>query len=102
MAKRGQLTTAIQQKAIEFWGREIDQAELRLYPYVYDSAINSRKLDPQKISPDERVILRIWKDAGHFEGGASGINMTKELFDFINEILWMSYFAYDSEEFNEL
>lgn len=97
MGKRGQLTTAIQEKAVAFWGREIDQEELRLYPYVHYCAINSGKLDPAKMNLEERLILRKWKDAGHFEGGITEINMTKELFDFINEMLWMGYFAYDQE-----
>lgn len=97
MANRGQLTTAIQEKAMTFWGREIDQTELRLYPYIHFCAINSRKIDPAKVSAEERKIMRRWKDAGHFEGGMSEMNMTKEFFDFINEMLWLGYFTYDND-----
>lgn len=97
MAKRGELTQEIQDKAIAFWGWEITPTELRLYPYVHYCATNERKLDPVKINQEERTILQVWRDAGHFEGGMTGINMTKDLFDFINEMLWLAYFQYDSE-----
>lgn len=97
MANRGQLTTAIQEKAVAFWGREITQTELRLYPYIYSCAINARKLDLNKINVEEREIMRSWKATGHFQGGASDINMTKEFFDFINEIQWLGYFIYDND-----
>lgn len=98
MAKRGQLTTVIQEKAVAFWGREIIQTELRLYPYVHHCAVNERKLDASKINAEERKIMRLWKDAGHFEGGLSDLNMSKEFFDFMNDMLWHGYFVYDSEE----
>lgn len=98
MANRGQLTTAIQEKAFAFWGRNITQTELRLYPYIYSCAINARRIDPSKVNVEEREIMRLWKDAGHFQGGMVEMNMTKEFFDFINEILWLGYFTYDNDE----
>lgn len=98
MAKRGQLTTDIQQMAVKFWGREITQTELRLYPYIHYCAINERKIDPQKINLEEREIMQLWKVTGHFEGGITGINMTKEFFDFMNDMLYYSYFIYDELE----
>lgn len=79
-------------------GRNITQTELRLYPYIHVCATNARKIDPNKVNQEEREIMRLWKDAGHFEGGMSGMNMTKEFFDFINEMLWMAYFTYDNYE----
>ena len=97
MGKRGQLTDEIQEVAKAFLGREITQKELRLYPYIHYQATNDRKIDPAKIDQTEREILRLWKDAGHFEGGMSGINMTKEFFDFINDMLWMAYFTCDED-----
>ena len=97
MAKRGELTTTIQGLAVGFWDREITQTELRLYPYVHSCAINARKLDPQKINLEEREIMQIWKASGHFSGGITEINMTREFFDFINTMLWHGYFIYDND-----
>lgn len=98
MANRGELTPLIQEKAKAFWGRNITQTELRLYPYIYYCCINERKLDPRKINLEEREIIQLWKAVGHFEGGMTGINMTREFFDFINDIQWHSYFVYDDDE----
>jgi hypothetical protein len=97
MSNRGQLSTVIQEKAKAFWGREITQTELRLYPYIYTCAINERKIDPAKINVEERQIMTMWREAGHFKGGMADMNMTKEFFDFINDMLWMGYFTYDND-----
>lgn len=96
MAKRGELTPEIQERAKAFLDREISQTELRLYPYIHYCATNERKIKPEKINEEERQIMRLWKDAGHFEGGMSGINMTKEFFNFMNDMLWYGYFIYDN------
>lgn len=98
MAKRGELTSEIQEIAKIFLGREIDQTELRLYPYIHYCATNERKLKPEKINMEEKQIIRRWKDAGLFEGGISddSMNMTKEFFDYMNDILWHGYFIYDN------
>lgn len=98
MAKRGQLTAEIQAKAVAFWGREINQTELRLYPYIHSCAVNDRKIDPRKINSEERMLMQMWKRSGHFEGGMTDIDMSREFFDFINDLLWFAYFTYDSED----
>lgn len=88
---RGALTIGIVEKAKEFLGREITVRELRLYPYLDYTMKNSQKLEPCRINQEEREILQKLREAGHIEGGASGLGMTKEFYDFIQEILWMSY-----------
>lgn len=98
MAKRGQLTTALQLMAVKFWGREITQTELRLYAYVHSCACNERKIDPRKVNQEERKIMQIWKQTDHFDGGMTRLYLTKEFFDFINDILYYSYFIYDEIE----
>lgn len=97
MAKRGELTPEIQELAKKFWGREITWIELRLYPYIYYCAINDRKIKAEKVNSEERAIMKLWKDAGHFSSALFGMNMTKEFFDFMNEIQWLAYFTYDEE-----
>lgn len=90
---RGQLTEDIQKLARDFLGREISVRELRLYPYLDVVMKNSQRLDPTRINQEERGILRVLKEEKHIEGGASGLAMTKEFYDYINQILWLGYIA---------
>ena len=88
---RGQLTPDIQALCKEFLKREITDTELRLMPYLDYVMKNEQKLDPRKINQDERDILQILRQEGHIEGGASGLAMTKEYYDFAQEVLWLGY-----------
>ncbi len=88
---RGQLTEDIQKLAKAFLGREITRLELRLYPYLDYQMKNEQKLDPRRINQEDRDILSILRREGHIEGGASGLSMTKEFYDYINQVLWYSY-----------
>jgi len=88
---RGQLTEDIQKLARDFLGREIGIRELRLYPYLDFTMKNGQRLDPNVINQEERKILRVLKEEKHIEGGASGLAMTKEFYDYINQVLWLGY-----------
>jgi len=88
---RGILTEEIQELAKVFLGREITVRELRLYPYLDYQMKNEQKLNPNHVNQEERTILRLLKDAGHIEGGVSGLSMTKEFYDYINQVLWFGY-----------
>jgi len=88
---RGQLTKDIQITAKLFLKREITVRELRLYPYLDYVMKNEQKIEPAHINAEERAILQTLRNEGHIEGGASGLSMTKEFYDFINEVLWYSY-----------
>lgn len=90
---RGAISTSLKAKSKELLGYEIERDELRLMPYVQYVMMNEQKLDIAKIAPHEREILRKWKDAGYIEGGASGLTMTKEFWDILSELLWISYVA---------
>jgi len=98
MAKRGQLTPAIQELAVGFLGREIDTMELRMYPYFDFVMKNDQKLEIARISGEERKILQKLKEEGHIEGGASGMSITKEFFDYMQRVLWLGYVAYREED----
>lgn len=95
---RGLLTTAVQDTSQIMLGRGITQKELRLVPYIHYVMTNDRKLDPRKINQEERKIIQKWKEQGHVEGGACGLAITKHFWDFICEILFLAYVAYDNEE----
>ena len=90
---RGKLTDEVKAKALEVLGYEIDQVELRLFPYAQYVMMNDQKLDPNKISREERTILSKWREKGFMEGGAGGMAITKEFWDAMGEILWISYVA---------
>lgn len=93
--QRGQLSERIKVKSKELLGYEIDQKELRLMPYIQYVMMNERKIDPNRISVDERKILSKWRTAGHIEGGASGLGITNEFWNVICEILFLGYVDLD-------
>jgi len=88
---RGKLTDEIQGLAKNFLGREITTAELRLYPYLDYVMKNNQCIEPSRIIQADRDILKILKHERHIEGGASGLSMTKEFYDYINQVLWLGY-----------
>ncbi len=96
--ERGQLTDEIRALAKSFLGREITVRELRLYPYLDYQMKNEQRLDPRRVNQEERAILQILRDGGHIEGGAAGLSMTKEFYDYLQQVLWVGYVAYESVE----
>ena len=89
--KRGQLTDRIKEKSKELLGYEMNVRELRLMPYIQYVMGNNQKLEINKINDEERKILRKWKKAGYAEGGASGLRITREFWNIINEIIFLGY-----------
>lgn len=94
---RGLLTTDINKVAVMMIGREITQTELHLIPYVHYVMVNDRKLKIPLIRDGEREILRQWKEQGHIEGGASGLAITKQWWDFMCEVIFLGYVGYDND-----
>jgi len=88
---RGQLTDRIKTKSKELLGEEITVRELRMMPYVAYTMQNSQKIDPKSVNQEEREILSKWREAGHIEGGAAGMAITKEFWDICNELIFLGY-----------
>ncbi len=88
---RGVLTDKVNNIAKTMIGREISRTELRLIPYIQYVMVNEQKLDIAKIKSDEREILSKWRTEGFIEGGASGLAITKEFWNFMCEILFEAY-----------
>lgn len=88
---RGALTDSVTAIALERIGRPISLRELRMIPYVQYVMVNEQKIDPMRISPDERRVLSLWRKEGHIQGGASGVSITKEFWNFMCAILYESY-----------
>ena len=95
---RGVLTKEVQEIAKKHIDREIDRTELRLIPYIQYIMVNEQRLDISKINQDERVILRKWKDSGLVEGGATGLSITEDFWNFICEVLFQSYVKQEGEK----
>lgn len=88
---RGMLTDEVNKIAEDMINRKITKTELRLFPYIQYVMVNEQKIDPNKINGDERKILQKWREEEFIEGGASGLSITKEFWDFMCEILFESY-----------
>ena len=89
---RGILTTEIQNKANSFLKREISQKELRLYPYIDYSIKNGcqgwsyLKMDEEEI----KILSRLY-DERHIIYSPKKIIVTRNFYDFIQDILAISY-----------
>lgn len=95
---RGMMTDEIQSLCKEKIGREISIRELRLMPYIQYTMMNGQRLEINKINQEEREILSKWKEKGWIEGGASGLSITKEFWDFLNEVMWLGYVIGGAED----
>lgn len=94
MPNRGEFTPAIKAKMDEFMSRETTRAEFRLLPYIQYTMVNNQKIDPNHVNGEDRTVLTLWREAGHIEGGASGLAITEQFWEFLNSILWLGYVAY--------
>lgn len=88
---RGMLTQAIQTISEKHGMGEITTTELRLIAYIQYVMCNEQKIDIQKVNGEERKVLAKWRRNGHIEGGASGLAITKNFWDYMCEILFEGY-----------
>jgi len=93
---RGSLTKRIKTKSKELLGYEINQTELRFMPYIQYVMVNSQKIDIRHCNQDDRKILQKWREAGHIEGDASGLQITEKFWNIICEIIRLGYVDLDS------
>lgn len=91
LQKRGKLTERIKAKSKELLGYEISVRELRLMPYVLTCMMNDQRIDPRKVSGEERDILATWRQKGWIEGGAGGLGVTIDFWNAICEIVRLGY-----------
>ena len=96
MAKRGEFTPHIAEKMRKFLGRESDEIELRLIPYLQYTMVNNQRIDPNKVNSEERAILSKLREAEHIKGGASGLAITREFWDFMCDILLDAYVDHEA------
>lgn len=83
---RGVVTDEIAEK------HGVSLRQLRLLPYLQYLLLNSKPVDPAKITEEERGILRAWRDEGSITFSASEpCTCTKEFWDWTNEVLFDGY-----------
>ena len=92
---RGNLTSRIRAKSKELLGYEITQIELRLMPYILTVMMNEQKIQIRHCNQDDREIMQKWREAGHIEGGASGLQITEEFWNILCEIVRLGYVDLD-------
>lgn len=98
---RGQLNPKVQEIAKKYLGRVLKcTKELRLLPYLDYLMKNEMKIDPRKINEEERQLFQELKKEGHVSGGICGLQMTKEFYDAIQQILWQAYVVQGAIQYN--
>lgn len=92
---RGVLTPEIKEKAREFLGEEIDQTELRLYPYFDYCWKNGGQIDRAKITKMEEIIIERREKQGHIIWGAFGFFApTRDFYNYVQNILALGYVVF--------
>lgn len=100
LGRRGALSPQIQDLCKEFLGREITIRELRLMPYIDYVMKNEQRIEPCKVNGEERDVLSMLRKEGHIEGGASGLSITKDYYNFMQQVLWLGYVCIIHDEDN--
>jgi hypothetical protein len=88
---RGTLSQEIKDLSQRFLRREIDQEELRLYPYLDYCLKNFNRYEQQKLSFEENKIMMQLCMEGHMKVTDKTVEVTKEFFTYLQEVLWLSY-----------
>ncbi len=95
---RGILTKRIQKKAKKFLGREITVTELRLYPYLHYTMMNEQYIKKHQVNCKDYEILSVLRKEGYIKDGTKGLAITRDFWDYINDVLWYSYVVQEAEE----
>lgn len=88
---RGMLTKDIQEKAKKFLNREITVSELRLYPYIQYQMMNEQMINFKCCNEEDYNILNKLCIEGHIKLNINKISITREFYDYINDVLFDSY-----------
>ena len=89
---RGKLTESIKTTSKIRLGEEISQTELRLYAYIDYCLKNGGRIDPRKISTEEKAIIEKRKNQGHIFVRTDGITtVTRPFYDFMQDVLADAY-----------
>jgi len=89
---RGQLTEEIQKIAHDKMGvAELSTGMLRLIPYIQYRMINDRFIDSRHVNEEDQTAIDEWVEAGFISSPHNNMTVTKDFWDGMCEILWLSY-----------
>lgn len=91
---RGALTDAVKDYANLQWcvnTNDFDLRALRLLPYLQYCVMNEARIDRARINDDDRYWLKRWTNEGRINWHAPHIEVTKDFWDVMCQILWLTY-----------
>lgn len=90
---RGALNETARKLSNEFLKQEIDTEKLRVLPYIQYVVMNNHRIDYRKVNYNELKFLSELEGMKHLtlDEDSGYITITKEFWDFINEILFYTY-----------
>lgn len=94
---RGVVTEEIKIKAASYFPDDITIKELRLIPYIVYAAQNERRIDFKKINVEEKEILDAWEEAGWIKNYHVKIEIRKDFWDFMSDMIYMAYVNFKEE-----
>ena len=62
-----------------------------MLPYIQYVMCNEQRLEMEGLKDEERKILSQWREAGHIEGGVSGLAITQEFWNIVCELVFLGY-----------
>lgn len=93
---RGMITDEINAKAKELMGYEaLSSQELRLMPYLQYIIVNGQGVLHNRVNTEERAILDIWIKKGFISNVYEQLEMTKEFWNAISELIYLGYVNHD-------
>lgn len=97
-ANRGKLTPELESLYFSETGRKLTTVELRLLPYIRHMFIENESIHADRISPEERDILKSLTDSGRIKfarkkscPGYYTVDISEDFYDFINGMVFQSY-----------
>lgn len=60
-------------------------------PYIQYCVTNNQNIDPNKVNQEEREILSKWREDRHISGGAVDLQITRQFWNIICEIIFLGY-----------
>lgn len=93
------LIEEVKTKSKEFLGYELNVTGIRLIPYIQYCLLNNRYIESRKTNNKEKLLISKWIDEGYIIGDVyNSFTVTKEFWNFMCDILWLSYVNIDYKE----
>jgi hypothetical protein len=97
MGNRGELTGEAIALGNKLLGFDMTKDELRMLPFIQYCVMNSGAMDVSRINGEDRAILSNFLKLGFLTqhlrstGDVIDVRVTKDFWDKMNEILWLTY-----------